>query len=142
MYRTVDCSIWQDPWFVDLSPQAKCLFLHLFTNSRVTACGAMEISISQIAFETKISAKTIERDLLAFGEKIAWWPERNTIIVRNFYKHQRGQSSDNFTKAARKAMATLFDEAKAWLGYVYPELKEGIVSPIYTHPQPIPNPGG
>lgn len=133
LYRTVKTDIWADPWFQDLHPQAKCLFLYLFTNSGVSACGAMEVSLSRIAFETKIPAKRIAVELEAFGEKILWLPDHNLIVVRNFYRHQRSQSSENFTKAARKAMADLPEAAKTWIGGVYPELSD-------THPQPIPNP--
>lgn len=140
LYRTVKTDIWRDPWFHGLNPQAKTLFLYLFTNPSVSACGSMEISLDQIAFDTRIPAKKVEAELRSFGDKIGWWPERNLLIVRNFYKHQRSQSSANFTVAAKKAMTGLPDEAKAWLWAVYPELKEGMDAQKDTHPQPIPNP--
>lgn len=135
LYRTVKTDIWSDPWFETLHSGAKCLFLYLFTNDRVSACGAMEISLARIATDTKIPAKKIAAELAAFGDKICWLPEHNLIVVRNFYKHQRSQSSENFTKAAKKAMADLPREARAWLGGVYPELLD-----TPTHPIPNPSP--
>lgn len=133
IYRTVNTDIWRDPWFLDLSPASKCLFMYLFTNQSVSACGAMEISVSQIAFETKMPAKKVEAELIGFGNKILWLPESNIIVVRNFYKHQRRQSSENFTKAAKKAMADIPIAAQGWLISLYPELSD-------TLPIPIPNP--
>lgn len=140
MYRTVRTDIWQDPWFIELQPTAKCLFIYLFTNPRQTSCGAMAVSLSQMAFETKIPARKIEQEIAAFGEKVRWFPDLNYIVVRNFYKHQRANSSENFTKAARREVAALPMAVKGWVIGVYSELNDGSVLPKDTHPLPIPNP--
>jgi len=135
LYRTIKTDIWGDPWFVDLSPESKILFVYLFTNRNVSACGSMQLSLSQIAFETKISVKKVERLLIEFGGKVLWLPEHNLIVVRNFYKHQRSQSSGSYTTAALKAMEPLPAEARGWLGESNPDLKD-----THTPPSPLPVP--
>lgn len=134
MYRTVDCSTWDDPWFADLAPTSKLLFLYLFTNRRVSQCGAMEITVRQAAFETGIPVAEIPSSIDALGDRIQWWPESNLLIVRNFYRHQRAKTGDKFDVAARKSAESLPDFAKQWLYGVYPHLApQG-----YTHPIPTP----
>lgn len=142
LYRTIKTDTWRDPWFHSLAPHSKCLFLYLFTNPVMSACGSMEISLDQIAFDVGLSKNKISSELSAFGDKVLWIPEHNLLLVRNFYRHQRGQSSGNFTIAAIKAMGSLPDEARVWLASAHDDLKEGlpIPSPRDSFGETIPSP--
>ena len=44
MKRMIDTGTWDDPWFAELDPDAKLLFLYLLTNRRSTAAGVFEIT--------------------------------------------------------------------------------------------------
>lgn len=138
MYRTVDCDTWDDPWFADLEPQAKLLFLYFLTNRRSTAAGCFEITMRAMAFETGMSSAEVERHLGdSLKSRIHWFPEHQVIFVRNFYRHQSGNSNRaNFQSSALRVLAEMPAEVQASVAHVYPELQ--VAEP--THPQPIPNP--
>lgn len=135
LYRTIKTDTWRDPWFHALQPQSKCLFLYLFTNPVISACGSMEISMGQIAFDVGMPVKKVEAEIASFGDKVLWLPEVNILVVRNFFRHQRSQSSANYTIAAKRAMESLPEKARAWLTAANPELKD-----THTLPIPIPSP--
>jgi len=133
LYRTIKTDTWRDPWFHALKPESKCLFLYLFTNPVISACGSMEISMGQVAFDVGMPVKKVEAEIASFGDKVLWIPESSILVVRNFFRHQRSQSSANYTIAAKRAMDALPEKARVWLISANPELKD-------THPHPIPIP--
>jgi hypothetical protein len=130
MYRTVDCATWDDPWFAELAPNAKLLFLYLLTNRRATACGVFEISARAIAFETGLDAAAVKPALAALSPKIQWWPDLQVIWVRNFFKRQRANSNAvKFTQSARTALGGFPACIQMAVGSVYPELVENGTPP-------------
>lgn len=137
MYRTIDCATWDDPWFADLDPHAKLLFLYFLTNRRSTAAGCFEITLRAMAFETGMTTGDVERHLGELSSRIQWFPQHQVIFVRNFYRHQSGNSNRaNFRSSALKVLAEMPVEVQATVVHVYPELTvEGA-----TLPQPIPIP--
>lgn len=135
-YRSLDCGTWDDPWFADLAPNAKLLFLYLITNRRVSQCGSMEITVRQIAFETGLHGAEIPNIIEQLGDRVKWWPDHSLLIVRNFYKRQRANTGDKFDLAAQKSAELLPDFARSWVYGVYPHLAPS----GYTHPIPTPVP--
>jgi hypothetical protein len=140
MYRTIDTATWDDPWFAELEPDAKLLFLYFITNRRTTACGAFEITQRAMQFETGLDAARLERALAAIASRVSWWPEHQTVWVRNFYKHQRANSNDKFTTSARRALASFAPVVQASVCNAYPELsnRNGIPSVSHSDATPIP----
>lgn len=138
MYRRLECSTWDDPWFSELAPDAKLLFLYLITNRRTTACGVFEITLRAIAFETGIGQSGDIEDVLAeLKDRVTWWPEHQVIFVKNFYRWQSDATNKgNFRIGAIRALSEFAPEVIATVTHVYPELNDGEVS----HPQPIPIP--
>ncbi len=136
MHRSIDCSTWDDPWFTELPTDSKLMFLYLITNRRVSQCGAMEITVRQMAFETGLAPARITPAIEALGDRVQWWSSANLLIVRNFYRHQRANTGDKFDIAARKSAENLPDFARAWLAGVYPHL----VPDVDTHGIPTPHP--
>lgn len=124
MYRMVDCGTWDDPWFAELEPAAKLLFLYLLTNRRSTPAGCFEITLRAIAFETGIQPERISALIPAFGERVRWWPEHQVIWLKNFYKRQMGDSANNpkFLQGARKALLRFPREVIEAACKEYPEL--------------------
>lgn len=149
MYRTVDTATWDDPWLTELEPLDKLLFFYLLTNRRSTACGAFEITLKAMAFETGMSQQQVKAGLSRLHPKVVWFSAEQVIFVRNFYKHQRAQSNkDNFYAAATKKLADFPRVVQEAVWQVYPELcplADGLPSLLdaddtHTHPIPMPPP--
>lgn len=135
MYRTIDCSIWSDPWFAELQTAPKLLFIYLFTNPRTTPAGTCEISARQIAFDTDIDPSAVGAALSQLSDKVAWWPELNMVWIKNFYRRQAGNSNpENYKTSAIRALKTVPREVRDGVTYAYPEL----IDPSATHTKPIP----
>lgn len=84
-YRKFDTGTWQDPWFEDLSPEAKLAFIYLWTNETCNQAGIYEISEKRIKFELGYGIDTIYSEL---DTKIFWDKDKKTIWVKNFFKRQ------------------------------------------------------
>jgi hypothetical protein len=147
MYRTIDTQIWKDPWVADLCAPDKLLFLYCFTNDRSTPCGAYEIRKKDIAYETGLTEEQVEAGLERLHPKVMWWPSARVILVTNFYKHQRANSSEKFAVAAAKSLLNFPPEISDTLCSLYPELQtavdtlsgtEGYPPPSHPIPTPIP----
>ena len=137
MYRTIDCATWDDPWFAELSPNAKLLFLYFITNRRTSAAGCFEITRRAMMFESNIRGEALDATLDEISSRVTWWPDEQVVFVRNFYKHQRANSNkDNFRKSAMKALVEFPSVVQRAVIDAYPELAEDEVS----HGEPIPNP--
>jgi hypothetical protein len=137
MYRTVNDTLWTEPWFERLSVPARLLFVCLITHPRQTACGVMEISLSRLGVDSGVgeAAEGVIAELVGAG-KVVHWPEHDCVWAIRFFPWQRRQSSENFTIAARKALQRLPEPIQAAVVGEYPALGEG----WYTHPHPIPIP--
>jgi hypothetical protein len=135
MYRTIDCSIWSDPWFAELRTAPKLLFIYLFTNSRTTPAGTCEISARQIAFDTDIDPSEVGAALSQLSEKVAWWPDLNMVWIKNFYRRQAGNSNpENYKTSAIRALKTVPSVVREGVTHAYPEL----IDPSGTHGDGIP----
>lgn len=120
MYRTIDTSVWDDPWFAELEPDAKLFFLYLITNRRTNASGAYELTERQMMFETGLSADGIHTVLIALAERIRWYPGERIIWVRNFYRYQC--VNEKMRTSARTHVAGLPASVRQEIGKTYPEL--------------------
>ena len=130
MYRAIDCNTWDDPWFSELDPSAKLLFLYLITNRRSTPCGAFEITLRAASFETGIPRTQLDDLLKALAPRVVWYPEHNAIWLRNFYKHQK--CNENYRKGAANAAANMPESVRVAIYQTYPELLPGIAQPHET----------
>ena len=125
MYRSIESSIWKDPWFSELSAECKTLFMYAITNDRQTACGAFEVSLRQMAYEAGLTTEQVKKALTQLEPKVMWWPEWNILWVRNFYKYQHKNSNkDSFRQGALKAMYDYPQEVNDEIREAYPELDD------------------
>lgn len=120
MNRQIDTGTWDDPWFADLDPDAKLLFLYMLTNRRSTASGVYEITRRAMAFETGLDLKRVDAALESISSRVQWWPELQLVWVRNFLRHQA--VSPNLYKSAWSDMLEMPDEIREIVGSVYPIL--------------------
>lgn len=120
MHRMIDTATWDDPWFAELEPDAKLVFLYLLTNRRSTAAGAFEITPRQMSFETGLDQPRIAAILEALHPRVQWWPAHQVVWIRNFFKHQA--ANDKFTISAQRHVADLPLEIQQTIATVYPSL--------------------
>jgi hypothetical protein len=66
-YRQIHTKIWSDEWFLELEPDAKLLFIYLFSNSRSCLAGIYDIPLKLIAFETGLDPDRILALLAQFA---------------------------------------------------------------------------
>lgn len=144
MYRQVDTGTWDDPWFAELEPDGKLLFLYLLTNRRSTAAGVFEITARAMAFETGLDTKRVKAALDSVASRVSWWPEHQVVWVRNFLRHQA--VSPKFYMSAWSEMRDMPDDIRAEVGQVYPiltrdekppEKKEDIEALLIPYPKGI-----
>jgi len=91
-YRQIHPEIWSDPWFAELSPQEKLIFIYLFSNERSSLSGLYEITLRQIAFDTCLDIKIISSALNKFQESGKISRQDNYIFVANLLKRHYSAS--------------------------------------------------
>jgi hypothetical protein len=129
MYRSIETAMWDDPWFAELPPNAKLLFIYLITNRRATACGVFEIQRRALVFETGLSGDAVKEALAALTDKVTWWAEHQIIWVHNFYRRQRANTGPSFTVSARQSLAMFPVTVQETVILAYPELHPGTIDP-------------
>ena len=87
--RSISTSIWSDPFFEDLSPSDKLIFVYLITNEKTNMLGIYECSEKKISFETGIDSDTVKMGLKRFERVKKISRVANYIILLNFMKHQK-----------------------------------------------------
>ena len=117
-YRPVSCRFWNDADIEDLSPEAKLVFLFLFTNDSTTESGIYGISEKRISERTGIPekrcAEILDKDLKS---KITYDHEKKIIFIHSFlHCNNRGAPAlilNSLLKNARD-----FQSALCWLSFV------------------------
>lgn len=136
MYRLIDCQTWNDPWFEGLDPNGKLFFLYLIANPRSTSCGAFEITIRKMAFETGLTEEQVDGYLTAMAPRVMWWPEHQVVWLRNFYRRQ-GNQNDKTRINARKLVAALPIAVQREIAKAYPELVPDADTLSIPYPYPV-----
>ena len=101
--RSVSTGTWSDPWYEELKPHQKLIFLYLITNEKTNMLGIYEASVKKISFETGVNKDDITKCLNQFeiDGKIKY--QNNFIILVNFLKHQ------NFNTNMKKGAIKVYD---------------------------------
>ncbi len=86
--RYIDTRFWDDTYTCDLDPIEKLLFLYFLTNPLSNICGAYEISLKRIAFDTGIDKDMVLKILARFekSERIIY--KDGWVCILNFIKNQ------------------------------------------------------
>lgn len=88
MYRLIHDKIYTDAWFIDLEPDAKLLFIYLFSNRNVSTCGIYELPLPIIATETGIERPRILDILTGFAALNRAHYENGIVWLPNLRKYQ------------------------------------------------------
>ena len=94
-----------DEWFQELSRDQRYLFIYLWTNNHCNQAALYHITLTTIAFETKITKEELPALLQALVPKVIWYPTENLVWVKNFLKRQ--SKSSKFLQAAAKSLTSI-----------------------------------
>jgi len=102
MKRLTDADKWEDPWFVELDPQAKLFWLYLL--DKVDQCGVWEKFEKKFQFDTGIGI-SIDALIEDLGDRVCDLGDK--ILIPKFIRFQYGQElseSSNFHKGIFKRL--------------------------------------
>lgn len=83
-----DTGTWTDRWFRALKPEAKNVFLYLWTNNHKNIMAMYEIDFEQIAFELNMTLPKVIDTLRILYPKIYIDEENNIVWVVNYVRRQ------------------------------------------------------
>ena len=108
--RVVNTYFWSDDFILDLKADEKLLFLYVLTNPQTDLCGAYQIAMQKMVFETRLSEKRILAilDKFELAGKVMY--RKGWVIVRNFAKHQ--VSNPKVSKGIERSLNTCPDWVK------------------------------
>lgn len=88
-YRQVQCSFWTDSFVLRLTPEEKYFYLYLLTNPKSSQCGAYEIPLQVMVFETGYNAETVTKLVGKFEEygKVLFDPATHELMLVNWLRH-------------------------------------------------------
>ena len=127
IYRLVHIDFWQDHFVLNLSSAEKGFYLYLLTNTKTSACGAYELPIKIIEFETGLNKnKVIEllKSFISYG-KIAYNFDKNEILILNWLKYNNFNSPKTKTCIEKEARIIKTVE---FIEYILNVLKNGNVN--------------
>ena len=134
--RYIKTDFWSDQFIEWLSVEEKLLYIYLFSNEKVDLCGAYEISLKKISFETGISIKNVELAIIEFSKKWKVFYRDWYIFMKNFTKHlTKSPSIDQWIERSKNALPKPIQDL---IYTVYTGcIGDGLPIPI---PIPIPEP--
>ena len=87
-FRSVNTKFWDDNYIITLKPIEKLLFLYFLTNPLTNICGAYEISIGRICFDTGINQDLLKTILDKFLKEKKVFYRDGWVVLPNFIKNQ------------------------------------------------------
>lgn len=94
VYRQIQTSIWQDPFFFSLTPRDKLFFLYLISNSHTTQCGIFEHSTAMIAMDLAYSERIVKEQVQWFIDqgKLKYDPLTHEFLVVSWLTYHDSNS--------------------------------------------------
>lgn len=91
-YRQIHVSIWKDSWFIDLEPDAKLLFIYLFSNELASLAGIYKIPIKVIAFETGLPLDYVVDCLKEFERAGKVFYQDGIVWIKKMREYNKGSA--------------------------------------------------
>jgi hypothetical protein len=91
-YRMIYTHIYRDEWFLELEPDAKLLFIYLFSNDLTSVSGLYKIPRRVMAFETGLALSRVDELLEHFRKQDKVEYEDGYVWVKNMRRYQFSQS--------------------------------------------------
>jgi len=86
-FRQIHTKIWKDPWFIDLPPERKLLFIYLFSNEQANMMGLYQLPLKVICFETDLDSAAVEEGLAQFAADGKCYFEDNYVWIVNLFRY-------------------------------------------------------
>lgn len=125
--RIIHTKIWKDPWFADLLPTEKLLFIYFITNEKVNIIHLYEVSSREITFDLGLTTSQIEQAKIKFQKANKLFFKDDYVFLVNAFKYEQytGEKND-------KARQSLLNQLpKPILGW-YESITSGEYTPIDT----------
>ena len=116
--RLIYSRLWRDEWFVGLKPDAKLLFVYLFSNENVNLAGIYKLNPNLIAFETGLSYERVLELLRNFERDRKVFFRNNLLWVVNLRRYN-ATSSNTVAQRIRSDLEAIPDcpLKRAYLAY-------------------------
>jgi len=111
--RSINTSIWDDPYIRKLSVQQKLIWFYLLSNRLTTMAGIYEITIDKIIFDTHIKSALVKMALDKFQHDNKIYYREDYIVMRNHLKNHH--MNTNMQKGAMHIIDNLPDNVKIFL---------------------------
>ncbi len=108
--RYFNTSFWVDNYVETLNKNEKYLFLYYVTSPYTNLCGAYEVSIKRIAFETELQEKEIKRILDKFEQDCKMMYKGGWLFIKNYQKNQ--STNPNILKGIEREMGELPEDIR------------------------------
>lgn len=118
--RYINTRFWDDGYIVTLDPIEKLLFIYFLTNPLTEICGAYEIPLRRIAFDTGIDSDMVLKMVRRFADADKIIYRDGWVLVCNFIKHQA--SNPKIEKGIETAVNGCPDWIKDRLSIAYDSL--------------------
>jgi hypothetical protein len=87
-YRPIYLLIWNDPWFEELRPYEKLMFVFLFGNEATNESGIYPCTFKTISKQTDIPIGIVEKAVKEdLADKLVYDEKNKVMWVKNFLKH-------------------------------------------------------
>ena len=135
--RVINTAFWDDAFITELSPTEKLLFLYFLTNPLTDLCGAYQITMKRITFDTGLSATQTESILEKFARAGKVFYLDGWLIIQNFAKHQ--VNNPNVAKGIERSLNGCPDWVKDRLSKPFKAF-QSLSKPTLPEPElkPIP----
>jgi hypothetical protein len=118
--RYINTRFWDDGYIATLDPLEKLLFIYFLTNPLTEICGAYEIPLRRVAFDTGIDADMVLKIVARFADADKIIYRDGWVLVCNFLKHQ--SSNPKIDKGVEIAVKRCPDWIKDRLSIAYDSL--------------------
>ncbi|MGC8654484.1 MAG: hypothetical protein ACP5US_10900 [Candidatus Kryptoniota bacterium] len=108
MYRRIQTSIWNNPKMQELSPEAKLVYMYLYTSDGTSPAGTHKINPKVI--DAELGTKDAAFAIAELESKGFLMVLNSAIFIPSFHREQR--QSPKFTIAALKFLKTEDDDVK------------------------------
>jgi len=133
-YRQIHTKIWNDEWFLDQDPDAKLLFIYLFSNPRACLAGIYDIPLKVIIFDTGLSPDRVRELLDKFSADGKARFENGWIFIFNLMRYNANNlQSDKVITNIKNTLDLVPDInlKRVWVSMYGAQI--GYTYPINTH---------
>lgn len=134
-YGRISTSIWRDPDFLDLSPEARFTYTMLVTQPNVSPCGILELTERRWARALGYARETLTKalDELTTRNYVVVDEDTEELLIRTFIKWDGGANNDLRRKAITEAAGAIASPSIAHA--IAPELaRAGLSNPPPSPP--------